>query len=185
MSNGLTGLSESARRYANALFELAVETGQLDAAAADMAGLRDVLEGSQPLRLALASPVVSAAEKSGVLKALGDKAKISATTHNFLGVLAQNGRAYELLAVARAFDDLVAKHKGLLTAEVASAAPLSDAQTDALKAALKSAYGRDVAVRAEVRPELIGGLVVNVGSRMFDSSIKTKLAGLAAAMKGA
>jgi F-type H+-transporting ATPase subunit delta len=105
-------------------------------------------------------------------------------TANFLGVLADNGRLGELKAMIKAFRSLAAKHRGETTAEVTSARPLDDDQVVKLKANLKARLGRDVAVEARVDPEILGGLIVRLGSQMIDSSIRTKLNTLANAMKG-
>lgn len=184
MASGGQATGETARRYAGALFELAQEAGALDAVAADVHALAELLSEHRDLLDVLRSSVIPRAEKAAVLEAVAEKAGMNAVVRQFAGVTAQNGRAGALPVMARAFADLVAEHKGLLTAEVASAARLSEAQRADVKAALKAAFARDVDVREEVRPELIGGLVVRVGSRLFDSSLQTKLAGLASAMKG-
>lgn len=185
MAVEISPTSELARRYATALFELARDDKALDAAAADMAALDRLVSSDKTLSVVLASQVVASTEKAAALDAIGERAGFSPLARKFIGVVARNRRAAALKAIARAFAMLVAEHKGVLTADAATAQPLSDRQLADLKAALKSAFGREVTVRADVRPELLGGMVVKVGSRMFDSSLRTKLAGLEAVMKGA
>ncbi len=109
---------------------------------------------------------------------------LDALTAKFLGVLAQNRRLAQLPAVTAAFRALAAAHRGEASADVTSAHPLDAAQVDALKARLKATVGRDVAVNLKVDPAILGGLVVRIGSRMIDSSIRTRLNTLAVAMKG-
>jgi F-type H+-transporting ATPase subunit delta len=140
---------------------------------------------SRELRLIMASPTVSDEDKAGALNALAAKMGLARLSANFVGVVARNGRGADIPDMARAFARLAAKRRGATSADVASAEPLSAAQIKELKTALKTALGRDVDIRAEVRPELIGGLVVKVGSRMFDSSLSTKLAGMRKTMKEA
>jgi len=176
---------EVGERYARALIELADEAGAFDAVKADMDGLSAVLGDSPELRAALSSPIHSAEQKAGVLRAIGDKLGVSETVKNFLGVMGRNGRAADVLSAVRAFRKMAAARSGVAAADVASADALTAAQLKELEAALKTALGRDVEIRAEVRPELIGGLVVKVGSRMFDSSLRTKLEGVRRAMKEA
>jgi F-type H+-transporting ATPase subunit delta len=176
---------EVGERYARALIELADEAGAFDAVKADMESLSAVLGDAPELRAALSSPIHSAEEKAGVLRALSEKLGLSETSRNFLGVIGRNGRAGDLASAVRAFRKIAAARSGVAAAEVASADALTATQLKELEAALKTALGRDVEIRAEVRPELIGGLVVKVGSRMFDSSLRTKLEGVRRAMKEA
>ena len=177
--------ANAAARYATAVFELAKTSGAVDAVEADLSAFRAALDESSELAEVLASPLYSAEEKTGVLSALADKAKFNELTKNAFGVAAGNGRAGDLGDVARVFAALAAEDRGVLSADVATAAALTKKQTEALTASLKSAYGRDIEVRTEVRPELLGGLIVKVGSRMFDSSLRTKLDGMKNAMKEA
>ncbi len=186
MNTGEDGMTANAAgRYATALFELAKTSGAADAVEADLSAFRAALAESPELAEALASPLYSAEEKTGVLSALADKAGFNDLTKNAFGVAAMNGRAGELGELAKAFAALAAADRGIMSADVATAAALTKKQTEALTASLKSAYGRDVEVRTQVRPELLGGLIVKVGSRMFDSSLRTKLDGMKTAMKEA
>lgn len=177
--------NEAAQRYARALFDLALETKALAAAEADMAALGAAFGESGELSRAVASPMHKAGDKVKALDALARALKLSALGSKFIGVVARNGRAADLPAMTVAFAALAAEHRGAITADIASADALTAAQLKELTAALKTALGRDVEVRAEIRPELIGGLTVKVGSRMFDSSLRTKLDGVKQAMKEA
>ncbi|MEO1039194.1 MAG: F0F1 ATP synthase subunit delta [Pseudomonadota bacterium] len=177
--------SEAGERYARALFELADEAGSLDAVEKEVAALGSAFAESADLRRAMSSPLFKAEQKAAAINALAEKLGLGDLVRNFVAVMARNGRAHEAPAAARAFQALMAKRRGATSADVASADPLTAAQLKELGTALKSALGRDVEVRTEVRPELIGGLIVKVGSRMFDSSLRTKLDGVRKAMKEA
>jgi F-type H+-transporting ATPase subunit delta len=173
-----------AGRYATALFELARDERQLDTVGASLLTVRDGLRDSPELRELTTSPLVGRDEALGAVRAAATAMRVDPITANFLGVLAQNRRLGQLGNVIRFFGLLAAQHRGEITAEVTSAHPLDDDQVGALKANLKSRLGRDVAVDLTVDPTILGGLVVKVGSQMIDGSIRTKLNGLAQAMKG-
>ncbi|HZG07872.1 MAG TPA: F0F1 ATP synthase subunit delta [Allosphingosinicella sp.] len=173
-----------AGRYATALFELARDERQLDTVGASLLTVRDALRDSPELRELTTSPLVGRDEALGAIRAAATAMRVDPITANFLGVLAQNRRLAQLGNVIRFFGLLAAQHRGEITAEVTSAHPLDDDQVGALKANLKSRLGRDVAVDLTVDPTILGGLVVKVGSQMIDGSIRTKLNGLAQAMKG-
>ncbi|WP_300542529.1 F0F1 ATP synthase subunit delta [Maricaulis sp.] len=177
--------ANAAGRYATALFELAKTSGAADKVEADLSAFSAMLETSPELAEALASPLYAAEEKAGVLTALAEKARFNELTRNTFGVAARNGRAGDLGAVAKVFAALAAADRGVVTADVTTAAALTKKQTEALAASLKGAFGREIEVRTDVRPELLGGLIVKVGSRMFDSSLRTKLDGMKNAMKEA
>lgn len=172
-----------AGRYALALFELALEGRKLKAVEADLKTFAELLDGSKDLQRLVRSPVFSADQQSRAVAAIAKKAKISALTTNFLQLIAQNRRLFAVSDMIRAFNALAARHRGEVTAEVTSANKLSAEQTSALKAALKSAVGQEVQITSQVDPVLLGGLVVKVGSRMIDTSLKTKLDNLQFAMK--
>ncbi|MBI1237703.1 MAG: F0F1 ATP synthase subunit delta [Alphaproteobacteria bacterium] len=174
-----------AGRYANALYELAQEEGQTDAVGRDLAMIRQMIAESEDLRRLVRSPVFSREEQGRAIGALLERAGVSALTHRFVLFVASQRRLFALADMARAFAALVAMARGEMTAEVTSAQPLNPTQIASLKASLKAAYGRDVSLETRVDPGLIGGLIVQAGSRMVDSSIRTKLANLAIAMKGA
>lgn len=171
-------------RYATALFELARDERKLDAVSASLATLKDALANSAEFAKLTSSPLVDRAAATKTVAAIAPQLGLDPLTGNFLGVLAQNRRLGELSAVIRAFTGLVARHRGETTADVTSAHPLSDDQIDALKARLKAQTGRDVTIDLKVDPAILGGLIVKVGSRMVDGSIRTKLNTLATAMKG-
>ena len=173
-----------AERYAAALFELAEERGELDRVATDLKSLRAMLAESADFRRLVASPITNRPQLYKAVAVLAQKADLSGTVANFLGVLVHNSRLFSLDAAIRAFLAQLAAKRGELTARVFSAAPLTETQLSAVSAALKRAFGRTAALEATVDPSLLGGLVVHAGSRMVDGSIKTKLQRLSLAMKG-
>jgi F-type H+-transporting ATPase subunit delta len=172
-------------RYANTLFELGRDGGAIDAVESDARALLAAFAASPDLSAALASPLHSANEKIGVLGAVAKKMKLNDLTGRFMAVLASNGRANALAPVMAAVLTLAAKARGAVIAQVATASAMTAEQTADLKAALERAFKAPVDIDASVRPELIGGLTVKVGSRLFDDSIKSKLDALKLAMKGA
>ena len=172
-------------RYATALFELARDEKSVDAILADLNNFDALLSDSADLKRLVRSPVFSAEVQMKALDAVLDKAGISGTPAKFLRVLTANRRLFAVADVIRAFRALVANFKGEATAEVSVAEPLNDKNLDALKAALKSVTGKDVALNVKVDPSIIGGLVVKLGSRMVDSSLRTKLNSIKHAMKEA
>jgi len=174
-----------AGRYATALFELAEQAGALEPVAADLESLTALIAQSDDLRRLVKSPVFTAEEQARAMDALLVKAGAQKLTQNFVGVVVRNRRLFALSDIARAYGQLLAKSRGEMTAEVTSAHALVDAQIDELKQALKAAMGRDVKIQTNVDKELLGGLVVKVGSRMVDSSLRTKLNNLKFAMKEA
>lgn len=173
-----------AGRYATALFELARDQRQLDAVSASLRALRRALSDSEDFRELTASPLISRDDAVRAVSAAAGAMDLDPITANFLGVLAQNRRLSQLGAVIRAFNQLAARHRGEITAEVTSARVLSEDQVDALKQNLRGRFGSDIAVDLSVDPAILGGLVVKVGSQMIDGSIRTKLNTLAHAMKG-
>ncbi|HLO78369.1 MAG TPA: F0F1 ATP synthase subunit delta [Magnetospirillum sp.] len=173
-----------AERYATALFDLAESQGALDQVAGDLKALKTMVRDSADLQRLLDSPVLTRAESGKAIAALAEAAKFAQLTANFLGLLAKNRRLFTLVGVIDAYLGRLAAKRGELSANVASAVPLSQAQQDALVSSLKSAFGGNVAVDVSVDPALLGGMVVKVGSRMVDSSLKTKLQHLKLAMKG-
>jgi F-type H+-transporting ATPase subunit delta len=181
-SGGITASLQG--RYASALFDLANEQGVIAAVEADLGQLGDAISGSDDLAALIRNPRVTrdaaAAALDGVAKLLG----LSQLTKNFLGVLAANRRLAALPDVVRAFRTIAAAQRGEVTAEVTSAHALSADQLVALTAKLKEREGKDVKITANVDPAILGGLVVRIGSRQIDSSIRTRLNTLAHAMKG-
>ena len=172
-------------RYATALFELARDQNSIDAVKADLDKFDAMLGESADLKRLVRSPVFAADAQLKALSAVLDKAGISGVAANFLKVLTNNRRLFAVADVIRAFGALVAKFKGEASAEVTVAEPLSDKNLDALKAALKQVSGKDVTLNVKVDPSIIGGLVVKLGSRMVDSSLRTKLNSIKHAMKEA
>ena len=173
-----------AGRYASALFGLARDERQIDAVGRSLDLLAQALADSRDFSELAASPLVGREDAGKAFAAVAVQLGLDPITTNFLGVLARNGRKGELRNVIRAFRRLAAEHRGETTAEVVTAHPLKDDQLAALKAQLRSRAGRDVAVETRTDPEILGGIVVKMGSQMIDASIRTKLNRLAEAMKG-
>jgi len=178
-------VSSLAGRYATALFELAQESKSLDAVAADLARLQALVAGSADLARLIRSPVFSRDEQGRAIAAILSRLGVNPLTQKFVGLLAAKRRLFALAGIVAAFQALVAKQRGEMSAEVVSAQALKPAQVAALAATLKDALKRDVRVTQHVDPALLGGLVVKVGSRQIDSSLKSKLVRLERAMKGA
>ena len=178
----MTGI---AGRYATALFDLARERNALDAVADDLVVLRRLIEESVDLRRLVRSPVFGRAQQASAMQAVLEKGAAGDLTRRFVGVLTQNRRLFALYDVAVAFARLLAHHRGEAVAYVTSAQPLSDAQAEAIRAELAAATKANVKLETTVDEALLGGLVVRVGSRMIDSSIRTKLTRLKFSMKGA
>jgi F-type H+-transporting ATPase subunit delta len=156
----------------------------LDRVEADLASVERMTDESAELRQALRSPIVSREAQAAAVTALAGRAGIGEITGKFLGVLAQNRRLFALPAITAAFRNRLAAARGEVTAEVTSAVPLGDEQLEAVKAAVSRYAGKAVSLTASVDPSLLGGLVVRVGSRMVDASLKTKLQQLELAMRG-
>jgi len=173
-----------AGRYASALFDLASEAGTVSAVEGDLDTLNGALRESAELRALIRNPEVSREALGRVFDGLGSALTLSQLTRNFLGVLAKNRRVSELPAIIRAFQSIAASQRGEVTAEVASAHPLTDGQLSALEQKLRVREGRTVKLKTHVDPDLLGGLVVTIGSKRIDSSIRSRLTTLAQAMKG-
>jgi len=180
-SGGVSGL---AARYASALYELADSQSAIDAVAGDLGKLKSMIDGSDDFRRFIKSPVVSRIDQSKGIAAIAGHAKLTDLTQKFLGLVAKNRRLFALPGMIAGFLEILASRRGLATAEVTSAAPLSDAQVSAIAAALKSTAGTSVSVVTKLDPSILGGLIVRVGSRMVDSSLKSKLQRLKLSMKG-
>ena len=173
-----------AGRYASALFDLAIEADALDSIAQDLQGLKTLLKDSDDLSDLVTSPLYSREQQGAALDAVLDAAGAQDLTRRFLGVVIQNRRLFVLADIIDAYRDLLASHRGEMSAEVVSPRPLSDAQLEALQRVLADVLRSDVVVDASVDETLLGGLVVRVGSRMIDSSLRTKLDNMQLAMKG-
>jgi F-type H+-transporting ATPase subunit delta len=173
-----------AGRYASALFDLASEAGTVSAVESDLDKLAEALAESGELRALIRNPEVSREQIGRVLTGMGGYLGLTGLTQNFLGVLAHNRRIGDLPAMIRAFHAIAAAQRGEVTAEVASAHALTDKQLATLEQKLRAREGRTVKLKTRVDPDLLGGLVVTVGSKRIDGSIRTRLNSLAQAMKG-
>jgi len=174
-----------AGRYANALFELALEANAIDQVSAGLATFDAMVAESTDLARLVKSPVFTAEQQASAIGAIVYKAGIGGLAAKFLKLVASNRRLFAVGDMARAYKALVAKHKGEVTAQVTAAEKLNDARLAEIKAALKSVTGKDVQMDVQVDPAIIGGLIVKVGSRMVDSSLRTKLNAIKFAMKEA
>ncbi len=184
MSSKNTGTADLAGRYATALFALADADNQLDAVAADLSHLRSMIDGSGDLKRLIHSPVITRQNQGRVMMVLIEKAGMSDLVRRFVGLAAHNRRLFVLSDIINAFLAKLAARRGETTAQVVSAQALSEKQQQELETVLRQALGNSVAIDAQVDPSLLGGMVVKVGSRMVDSSLKTKLQQLKLAMMG-
>ena len=173
-----------AGRYATAVYELASETNSVDALENDLLALRAMMNESADLTRLVRAPVFSQEVQAKALRALLVRMGAAKITTQFVLLLTSKRRLFILADVIRAFERIVARARGEIQAQVVSARALSTGETADLKAALKSRLGREPRLETKVDPSLLGGLVVKVGSRMIDSSLRTKLLGLRAAMRG-
>ena len=178
-------ISGLAGRYATAAFELSLEEKTLEQVASDLAGLKRLLADSPDLARLVRSPVFSGSDQARALGAVLDQAKAGTLTKNLVLLLARKRRLFALNDVIRGFEALLARHRGEIAADVTTARPLSAEETAELRQTLKTKLGREPRLETHVDPTLLGGLVLKVGSRMIDSSVRTKLDALRAAMKGA
>jgi F-type H+-transporting ATPase subunit delta len=175
--------SELAGRYATALYELSEEAGQLLVVEGDLKSLNSALDGSADLRDLASSPHYTREQQAGAMNAVSEAMGLNGLTRNVLGLMAGKRRLFALPAVIAAYQAKMADYRGEVTAEVTAAAPLTDDQLSALSDALKASVGKTVMLDVAVDEAIIGGLVVKVGSKMIDTSIRTKLAKLNNAMK--
>lgn len=173
-----------AGRYAAALFDLAKEASSIAGVESDLMKFQALLDESADLTRMVRSPVISTEDQLKAMAAILTKAGISGLAANFFKLITANRRLFTVRDIIKAFLAIAAKERGEVTAEVSSAVALNDAQTADLKAALKAAVGKDVTLNARVEPALLGGLVVKVGSRMIDSSLRTKLQNLKSELSG-
>ena len=170
-------------RYAIALYELARDAKSIDKVGGDLDRFKALLEGSEDLTRLVRSPVYSAEDQARAISAVLKKAKISGLAANFIGLVTKNRRLFAVRDMISAYHKIAAAERGEVSAEVISADKLTAAQMKKLKAALKSQVGRDVVMEESVDPSILGGLIVKVGSRMVDNSLRTKLQNLKIAMK--
>jgi F-type H+-transporting ATPase subunit delta len=177
-------MASVAGRYASALYDLATEQNQVKPVEQELSALQAMLDESADLRRLVLSPVFTSDQQSKALAAVLAKAGVGALTGNFLKLIAKNRRLFAVSDMIRNYRSLAARGRGEAQAEVTSAITLTDVQLTALRASLRAAAGgKDVQVTTKVDPALLGGLVVKMGSRMVDSSIRTKLTSLKTAMK--
>jgi F-type H+-transporting ATPase subunit delta len=179
-ATGVTGLAE---RYAAALFALADERRALDQVASELRELRAMLAASGDFVRLIRSPVLSREEQGRAIEAVAERARLSSLVRNFLGVVTANRRLFAVPAMIEAFLAELAARRGEITAQVTAAQPLSEAQREALDEQLRRSIGSRASVDLRVDPSLIGGIVVKLGSRMVDASIKSKLQRLQLVMK--
>ena len=183
MAQSSSPISGVAERYAGSLYELAAQTSSVPAVEADLDRFQALLTGSPELTRMIRSPVFSSEDQFNAISAITTKARISGLVGNFLKVVAKNRRLFAVPAMITAFHRIAAEGRGEVAAEVTSAHALTPAQQAELKAALKGVAGKDVSIAVTVDPSLLGGLVVKMGSRQIDTSLKTKLNSLKLALK--
>ena len=183
MDNSAGIQASLAGRYASALFDLASENGTVTAVESDLGQLATALAESSELAAVTTNPKVGRSDAQKALWGVSAILGVTELTQNFLGVLAQNRRLAELPKVIRAFRSIAAAQRGEVTAEVTSAHALTDTQLADLKARLTAREGRTVKLSTKVEPDLLGGLVVTIGSKRIDASIRTRLNSLSQAMK--
>ncbi|MCU0839406.1 MAG: F0F1 ATP synthase subunit delta [Rhodospirillales bacterium] len=184
MTSATTASAGLAERYATALFELAEAEKKLDPIANELKSLNALIDSSADLRRLIRSPVISRQDQAKAMAAVLEQAGARKLTQKFVGLLAEKRRLFALPVIITAFLGMLARRRGEVTAEVTSAKPLSKAQSAALADALKAAMGKPVALTARVDADILGGLVVQIGSQMIDSSLRSKLRRLSIAMKG-
>jgi len=180
-----TDASGVAGRYATALFDIAEESDALDAVEAALGQLKSGLEVSDDLSALIKSPIVSREDQGAAMAKICEAMGIGAPVASLVGLMAANRRLFALPEVIAGYNALLAKKRGVQSAEVVSAKPLTDAQREALEATIKASVGADIALDVTVDEGLIGGLVVKVGSKMVDTSIRSKLSSLQTMMKEA
>ncbi|MFI5015912.1 MAG: F0F1 ATP synthase subunit delta [Hyphomicrobiales bacterium] len=178
-----TSMSGVAGRYAAALFELAGESRKTDEVSADLARFAELIEGSDDLKRLVRSPVFTAQQQQAAVGAILDKAGIGGITGNFIRLVAQKRRLFVILSMIRAYEALLAEKKGIVPAEVTVAEAMPDPVLADLKSALAKTAGKDVSLAVKINPDIIGGMVVKLGHRMIDASLKTKLNALRVAMR--
>ncbi len=180
-----TSIGEAAQRYAAAVFDLALDTGEVDAVEAGLNTLANTIASDDQLGRTLRSPLFKAEDKSAVLATLGDRLGLPDLVKRFVGVIALNRRAGDIPGIARAFAEKAARHRGATRVVARVAQPITKEQTLDLESAVSKSLGRTVNVDVEVEPRLIGGMQLQIGSRLIDASIRTKLNALTNLMKGA
>ncbi len=183
MASGGTSVTGVAGRYAMALFELALDEGKLEEVESQLADFGEMLENSEDLRRLAKSPAFSMEQQAKAVRVVADAAGTSGLTKNFLELLVEKRRLSAVSDIIRAFRTLAARHRGEVEADVVAAVPLSDEQQDTLRQAVAEFAGQDVSMNIRVDGSILGGLIVKVGSRMIDNSLRTKLNRFRHAMK--
>jgi F-type H+-transporting ATPase subunit delta len=178
-----TSTTSVAARYARSLYELAAEAKSVEKVEEALGAFEAMIGESEDLKRLVESPVFSADEQAAAMDAIVAKAGLPDLASNFLGVVARNRRLFAVPAMIAAYRDIAARERGEVTAEVTTAAELNATQEKQLKAALKEVAGKDVALQVTVDPSILGGLIVKMGSRQIDTSLKTKLSSLKLALK--
>ena len=185
MASDLSGITGVASRYATALFELSLDNGELETTNADLSKVRLLIEESEELKSFIKSPVFTRKDQSKVINQIATKIGLSKNVTNFLKLVASKNRLFALDGMISAWETMFAAYSGEVSAEIISASDLSKEQRDALATCLEESIGSTVKIEESVDPALLGGLIVKVGSKMIDSSLKTKLQRLQLVMKGA
>ena len=185
MSNPDMITGEAAKRYAIALLELAEEAKSLKAVEKELKTLKGLFAKSADLTALAKSPVVATADQLAAMLAISKKAKFGKLTTQFIGTCVENRRASQIPEIIAAFEDKLARRRGTQSAQVISAQKLTAAQLNSIKSQIKKTIWRDVDIETQIDPTVLGGFAVKIGSRYFDSTLKTKLEGLKMAMKEA
>ena len=172
-----------ASRYAKAIFDLVLESNEVAKLETDVESLASALEGSQELRGLISSPMYTRDEQKGAIVAIGNKMDLLVNLTNTLALMASKRRLFVLDSFLRQLEVLIAEHKGEITADVVSAKSLTKAQSDKIAKAIKGRVGKEIKINASVDESIIGGIVIKVGSKMIDTSIRSKLNSLQTVMK--
>jgi F-type H+-transporting ATPase subunit delta len=178
-----TSMSGVAGRYAVALLELASESGEADAVSAALKRFAALIEESDDLKRLVRSPVFTSEQQQAAVGAILDRAGIVGIAGNFIRLVVRKRRLFAISAMTRAYEALLAERKGIVPAEVTVAEPMPEAMMGDLKSALRKAEGKEVSLSVKINPDIIGGMVVKLGHRMIDASLKTKLNALRVAMR--
>ncbi|MDN2583740.1 F0F1 ATP synthase subunit delta [Aquibium sp. ELW1220] len=183
MAQSTSPVSDVAGRYAGSLFELALDEKSVSQVEYDLLAFEGLIEESADLKRLIESPVFSADDQYRAISAIAEKAGLHGLVGNFLKVVAKNRRLFAVPGIIKAFRAIAAEHRGEVVAEVTAAHALTREQEAELKAALAEVAGKTVTVKVTIDPSLLGGLVVKMGSRQIDTSLKTKLNSLKLALK--
>jgi F-type H+-transporting ATPase subunit delta len=178
-----TSMSGVAGRYAVALLELASETGEADAVSAALKRFAALIEESDDLKRLVRSPVFTPEQQQAAVGAILDRAGIGGIAGNFIRLVVRKRRLFAIPAMMRAYEALLAERKGIVPAEVTVAEPMPETMMGELKTALRKAEGKEISLSVKINPDIIGGMVVKLGHRMIDASLKTKLNALRVAMR--